>query len=257
MSQLERTGENFMKSWFDVAVYGQNATLAEIEASLNPAVAKRRAGGCDFILNVVQVFPDICIGGDAAILELAAGNWHIITGLSPFSSKLYELEFCGDGDRATWLAFLDRLSTRFPATTIRFSGATDHGECEEWTATGGERTIISASYKAVQPGLTIVYVRDGVTLDPPELEGGMPDGEEVPVIISAPDLARMCESEWHFFFAGRECPGVKSRALFKRAEEFANRGLNHNDLPSADVLRLARDIAEKPKGGGTVIPNGL
>ena len=180
-----------MKTWFDVAIYGQNSTLAEMKASLIPAVAKRHARGFDFVLNVARVFRDLCIGGDTALIALTVGDWHIVTGLSPFSSKLYELKFCGDGDRATWLAFLGRLSAQFPATTIRFSGATDHGEHEEWTATGGESTIISASYKAVQPGLTIVYVRDGVTLDPPEIESGRPDRNETPVIISAPDLAHV------------------------------------------------------------------
>jgi hypothetical protein len=247
-----------MKSWFNVAVYGHSSVIAQMKASFIPAVAKHRAGGCDFVLNVVQVFPDMCIGGDgdAALIALTVGDWDIITGQSPFSNKSYELEFHGNADRATWLAFLDRLSTQYPATTIRFSGATDQGEYEEWTVTGGERTIISASYKAVQPGLTIVYVRDGVTLDPPEIHGGMPYEEVAPVIIYAPDLARMCESEWHFFFPGRECPGVKSGSLIKKAEEFANRGLNHNDPPSTEVLRLAREIAEKNHNdGGAVIPN--
>jgi hypothetical protein len=100
-----------------------------------------------------------------------------------------------------------------------------------------------------------MYVKNGVTLDPPSIVGGIPS-ERTPVIVSACDLARICESEWHFFFSGRECPGVKSGALFTRAEEFANRGLNHNDPPSTEVLRLAREIAEKNHNdGGAVIPN--
>ncbi len=199
-----------MKTWLNVAVYGQNSTLAEMKASLIPAVAKCRAGGCDFVLNVVQVFPDMCIGGDAALIALTVQDWHIITGQSPFSSKSYELEFHGNGDRATWLVFLGRLSAQFPATTIRFSGATDHGEYEEWTAMGGERTIISASYKAVQPGLTIVYVRDGMTLDPPEIDGGGPDRNETPVIISAPDLRACAKASGIFSSQAANVPASKA-----------------------------------------------
>ena len=177
-------------------------------------------------MSVAQVFPDICIGGDAALIELTSrglGNnhWYIAV----FKQTRTNWSFMGYGDRDTWLAFLDKLSTQFPAITIRFSGETDHGECEEWTVTGGERIIISASYKAVAARSDNCVCSGWRDARPARNSGWNAVREDARLSSSMRRLARICESEWHFFFPGRECPGVKSGSLFKMAEEFANRAV--------------------------------
>jgi hypothetical protein len=145
-----------------------------VKALLAPALEHVPGGFYgDYVLRLDVLFPD---------LDEHEHSWIALNSARPSRGKV-QIEdgifsFGADGSlhmsgASKWeppIAFVERLSRLFPGLTFEVGGTTEHEFYERWECREGVSKRIDAWMDHFTEGRRVVYARDGVEYDPPEVE---------------------------------------------------------------------------------------
>ena len=210
---------------FGLAVKGSESTLNELKAFLSTALEPCPGGYYgEFVLMLNQLWPDINKDENHYFVGLDCYREEGQPIVGPIlEDGIHNLYLGGASKWCPPLGLMDRLSTMFPDLTFSLHGTTEHEQVEEWTGKAGELTVVEMWSRWLRGYVSIVYVRNGEDLDPPEFEGWEPGQERGAPYFSAEELVKNCVSIHNFFRPDRECPGAENGALLASAEKFVRR----------------------------------